>query len=155
RVERVLVEEKLSIDRELYLGIAVDTGRKAPLVIASLHGGVNIEEVPEKDIVKRPVDITLGVYPYFARGIARRLGLEGAVARQFVEILTRLYGIFRDYDAELVEINPLVIAGDRLIAADGRLNVDDDARFRHPDLPEVSEATELERRVREIGLSYV
>ncbi|QIA27183.1 ADP-forming succinate--CoA ligase subunit beta [Thermaerobacter sp. PB12/4term] len=155
RVERVLVEEKLRIDRELYLGIAVDTGRKLPLVIASVHGGVNIEEVPEKDIVKRPVDITLGLYPYFARGIARRLGLEGAVARQFADLLTRLYRIFRDYDAELVEINPLVISGDRLIAADGRLNIDDDSRFRHEDLPEVSEATELERRVREIGLSYV
>ena len=155
KVEQVLVEEKLRIDAELYVSVTVDAGARRPLVIASRHGGVNIEEVPERDIIKRPVDITWGLYPYAARSIASRLELPPAIARQFVDILVRLYDLFRSYDAELVEINPLVISGDRLIAADGRFNVDDDALFRHPDLPRVSEATPLEQRVREIGLSYV
>lgn len=154
-VEQVLVEEKLKIDGELYVSITVDSAARRPLVMASRHGGVNIEEVPERDIVKRHVDVTWGLYPYAARAIASRLELPAGLARQFADILVRLYDLFRRYDAELVEINPLVISGDRLIAADGRFNVDDDALFRHADLPRVSEATELEQRVREIGLAYV
>src|SRR5690606_18176782 len=154
-VEQVLVEEKLQIDGELYVSITVDSAARRPLVMASRHGGVNIEEVPERGIVKRHVDITWGLFPYAARSIASRLELPAGLVRQFTDILVRLYDLFRRYDAELVEINPLVISGDRLIAADGRFNVDDDALFRHADLPRVSEATELEARVREIGLAYV
>ncbi|HEX6990019.1 MAG TPA: ADP-forming succinate--CoA ligase subunit beta, partial [Bacillota bacterium] len=154
-VEQVLVEEKLKIDGELYVSITVDAVARRPLVMASRHGGVNIEEVPEREIVRRHVDITWGLYPYAARAIAARLELAPPLVRPFTDILVRLYDLFRRYDAELVEINPLVISGDRLIAADGRFNVDDDALFRHADVPRVSEATELERRVREIGLAYV
>ncbi len=154
-VEKVLVEPKLKIDKELYLSVAVDANAKKPLVIASASGGVNIEEVPEKEIVRRHVDISLGIYPYFGREIARRLGLEGNIAKQFADILAKLYLIFRQYDAELVEINPLVISGDRVIAADGRLNLDDDALFRHPDFPRVDEGTDLEKEVHALGLAFV
>ena len=154
-VESVYVEGKLEIDRELYLGIAVDTVAKTPLVIASAAGGVNIEEVPEKDIVRLNVPIEWGFFPFMGRDIARRLGLEGTHAKQFVDIVQKLYTIFREYDAELVEINPLAIVGDRVIAADARLNLDDDAMFRHPDVPVTSEATDLEKRVRELGLAFV
>lgn len=155
RVEQVLVEEKLKIDRELYLGISIDKAAKAPLIIASNQGGMNIEEVPEKHIVKRWVDIRLGVHPYVGREVARRLELSGDIAKQVADILVKLYRIFRQYDAELVEINPLVISGDKVIAADARLNVDDDALYRHKDLPLVEEGTELERKVKALGLAYV
>lgn len=154
-VEKVLVEEKLQIDGELYLAITVDAGSRRPLLIASAHGGVNIEEVPERDIIKKHIEIAWGLQPYAARAIALDMGLKPPLVNQFVNIARTLYDVFRRYDAELVEINPLVISGDRLIAADGRFNIDDDALFRQPDLPRVSEATPLEQRVREIGLAYV
>ncbi|MCL4425638.1 MAG: ADP-forming succinate--CoA ligase subunit beta [Firmicutes bacterium] len=155
RVEQVLVEEKLKIERELYLGITVDKAAKEPLVIASNQGGMNIEGVPERQIIKRRIDIRLGLYPYVGREVARRLELAGEIARQVADTLTRLYRVFRNYDAELVEINPLVISGERVIAADARLNVDDDALYRHRDLPLVEEGTELEKKIKALGLAYV
>lgn len=154
-VDKVLVERQLKIDKELYLSVTFDAAIKQPLVITSASGGVNIEEVPEKEIIKRPVDPLIGVYPYLGRELARRLGLRGDVARQFADILVKLYGVFRKYDAELVEINPLAVVGERIIAADGRLNIDDDALFRHEGLPAVDEGTELEREVRALGLAFV
>lgn len=169
RVDRLLVEEKLSIEKELYLGIAVEGSARRPVLIASAQGGMAIEEVPERAIVKKTLDITWGMQPYMARVLARRLGLEGVLARQFEDIALRLWGLFRRYDAELVEINPLAVvsapasvgeasagrAAPRLVAADARLNVDDEALYRHRDLPRVEEGTDLERRVKELGLSFV
>ncbi len=155
RVESVYVEQKLAIDREFYLAVTVDAGAKKPLVIASARGGVDIEEVPEKEIVRLHVPPQWGLMPYAARELARRLGLAGPVAREVVEIAIKLYEIFREYDAELVEINPLAVCAGCVVAADARLNVDDDALFRHPQLPRVVDATPLERRVRELGLAFV
>lgn len=154
-VEKVLVERQLHIDKELYLSIAFDANIKKPLIIASAAGGVDIEEVPEKEIVKRPVDIQLGVHPYVGREVARRLGLTGNVAKQFTDILVKLYRIFRELDAELIEVNPLAIVGDQLIAADGKLSIDDDALWRHTDLPKVVEGTPLEQKVQSLGLAFV
>ncbi|MGE5589580.1 MAG: ADP-forming succinate--CoA ligase subunit beta [Bacillota bacterium] len=154
-VDKVLVDPKLTIDRELYVSVALDQQAKKPIVIASAMGGVNIEEVPEKDIVKRHVDIRLGVHPYFGREIARRIGLTGGIAKQFADLVVNLYTIFRKYDAELVEINPLAVVGDKLVAADGRLNIDDDSLFRHKGLPETKEGTPLELEVRSLGLAFV
>jgi len=161
RIDRLLVEKKLKIENEIYVGIAVDAAAKVPLLIASAQGGMSIEEVPEKAIVKRPIDITWGLYPYAAREVVRRLGLTGTPAKQVAEVMIKLYKVFRAYDAELVEINPLIVTAgkgpgeEEVIAADARLNVDDYAMFRHKDLPTVEEGTELERKVRAIGLSYV
>ncbi|MBX5464622.1 MAG: ADP-forming succinate--CoA ligase subunit beta [Clostridia bacterium] len=154
-VESVYVESMLGIDQEFYLGITMDNAGKRPLLIASASGGMEIEEVPERAIVRQPIPVEWGLMPYATRWVANRLGLSGGLARQFGEIALKLYDIFHRYDAELVEINPLVRTGDRLVAADARLNVDDDALYRHPELPRTSEATELERRVRELGLAYV
>lgn len=154
-VERVYVEERLAIDRELYLSVTVDASAKKPLVIASALGGMNIEEVPEKEIVRQHIPVQWGILPYMGREIARRLGLTGTPMKTFSELLTKLYTVFTTYDAELVEVNPVAMIGERLVAADARLNVDDDALFRHPNLPRVSEATPLEQRVRELGLNYV
>lgn len=154
-VEQLLVEQKLQIDAELYVSITVDAGSGRPLVIASRSGGVDIEDVPERDLVKRQVEVPWGLGAYGARAVAAELDLEPDLAKQFANILVTLYEIFTTYDAELVEINPLVVSRGTLLAADGRLNVDDDAKFRLADLPEVDELTPLERRVREIGLSFV
>ncbi len=161
-VEKVYVEQKLAIERELYLSIAIDAAAKKPLVIASAHGGMNIEDVPEKDIVRQHIPIRWGLMPFHTRELARRLGLTGDLARQFGDMVLKLFTVFRRTDAELVEVNPLAVCRDaaapgglRLVAADARLNVDDDALFRHPDLPRTVEASPVERRVRELGLAYV
>lgn len=153
-VERLLVEERIDIDSELYLGMTVDAGNRRPVVIASSRGGISIEEVPQKYIVREEVPIQWGLYPYQVRSICERMNLSGVLARQFEKIALSLYRLFRDEDAELTEINPLVITGDRLIAADARLNVDEDSSFRH-DYPDTAMRGEVEQRVTDIGLSYV
>jgi succinyl-CoA synthetase beta subunit len=154
-VEKVYVERRLSIERELYLSVTVDRARRAHLVMASRHGGMEIEEVDDRDIVRRTVDPVWGLMPYEARSVAKDLGLTGPAAEQVADILLKLYRVFVAQDAELVEINPLAVTGDAVIAADARLNVDDAALYRHPELPRVAEGTALEQRVKEIGLAYV
>ncbi len=154
RVRRVLVEEKVDIDQEIYLGITIDPGDRCPILIASSHGGVSIEEVPDKHIVRERIPMQWGLYPYQVRAIAERMGLDGGLGRDFGNIAIALYRLFREKDAELTEINPLVVSGDQVLAADARLNVDDDSLFRH-DLPDTEKLSEIEERVAEIGLSYV
>lgn len=155
KVEKVLVEEKLRIDGELYLGLIVEGSRRAPILIASAKGGMEIEEVPEKDIFRKQLDVRWGLMPFVARQVVRKLGLEGGHASQVADIAVKLYRVFKECDAELTEINPLVISGEKVIAADARLNVDEDALYRHPELPKTHEGTEIERRVKEMGLAYV
>ncbi len=154
-VQSVYCEQRLEIARELYLSIAIDASARRPVLIASAEGGIAIEEVPEKAIVKRAIDLPWGLLPYQARQVAQTLGLPPELARDFVDIAVRLYAIFQSSDAELVECNPLAVVGDRLVAADARLNVDDDALYRQKALPQTSEATELEGRVRALGLAFV
>jgi len=154
-VEKVLVEEKLPIEKEYYLAITLDAARKKPVILASAEGGMDIEEVPEDKMVRREVNLRVGVQPYLGRDVAERLGLSGDHARQFTKILVNLYRAFKQLDAELVEINPLVLAGGKLIAADAKVTIDDDALYRHKDLPKVEERTEAEQRAHALGLSYV
>ncbi|MBX6722704.1 MAG: ADP-forming succinate--CoA ligase subunit beta, partial [Dactylosporangium sp.] len=154
-VESVYCEAKLDITKELYLGIAVDAAAKKPVVITSASGGMDIEEVPEKAIVRMHVPVPWGLQPFMAHQLARRVGLSGNLARQYADIVCKLWKVFDTKDAELAEINPLAVSGDRVVAADARLNVDDEALFRHPELPRVSEATPLEAKVRELGLAFV
>ena len=154
-VERVLVEEQLSIDGELYLGIIIDPASRGPLVIASARGGVDIEEVPDRDIIREPVNVRWGLFPYQVRSITSRMGISGRVANRFAAVAVSLYRLFRREDVILTEINPLVIAGDRVVAADGRLTTDDDAAFRHPELPDTEERTGIEEEITDLGLSYV
>ncbi|MBX6350643.1 MAG: ADP-forming succinate--CoA ligase subunit beta [Clostridia bacterium] len=154
-VEQVYCESRLSIEKELYVGIAVDAQGKRPVVITSASGGMDIEDVPEKAIVRMPVALPWGLMGFQARELARRVGLAGELASQYAGVVEKLWQVFRAKDAELVEVNPLAVVEGRLVCADARLNVDDDALFRHPELPRVSEATELESRVRELGLAFV
>lgn len=154
-VERVLVDPKIPIDQEIYLSITFDPIAKKPLIMASAAGGVEIEEVDDALIYRRLVDIERGFSPYIGREVAHAIGLSGTVAHEFTDILGKMYEVFRTTDAELVETNPLVVSGGHLIAADARLNIDDDALFRHPELPRVEEGSELEKEVHAIGLAYV
>lgn len=154
-VERLWAEGKLNIEGELYVAVTTDRNAKKPLVLASTKGGMEIEEVADEYIVRRHVDPRIGVLPYFGREMARELGLTSPLAGEFAQILTTLYKIYREKDAELVEINPLAVVGGHLVAADARLNIDDSALFRHPDIPRVDEGSELERKVHAIGLAYV
>jgi succinyl-CoA synthetase beta subunit len=155
KIETLLVEEKLKIDKEYYLAITVDRGMKCPVVLASTHGGMDIEEVPEEYVVKYYIDYSVGMMPFCAREITYRLDLPQNEAKQVQDILKRLYCMFVELDAELVEINPLVVSGDKIIAADAKVIIDDDALFRHKDLPYVNERSEAENKAHELGLAYV
>lgn len=154
-IEEVLVEERLNIDSELYLSLSVDAGARVPVLLASASGGVDVEEVPPERLVRVPIPPDKGAYPYLGRQVAKKLGLTGGAARQFAELVGRLYRLFRERDCELVEINPLVLSGENLVAADAKVIVDDDALYRQEDLPRQYDLTDLERRARERGLQFV
>ena len=155
KVEKVLVEEKIKIDKELYLAITIDGAAKKPVIIASAQGGMDIEEVDDEYIAKQHVDVSLGVHPYLGREICRRIGLTGPASKEFNRLLGLLYKIFREKDAELVEINPLVISGDTLIAADSKMTIDDDALFRQKNIPYVEDRTSIEKKAHDLGLAFV
>jgi len=162
-VKRVLVEEQVRAQRELYLGIVVDSGSGRPVVMASQAGGVDIEEVaaasPEK-IHKAFVDPFVGFQPYLARQLAFAAALTGDLLRPAVQLMTALYKAFTANDASLAEVNPLVVTTDnRLLALDAKMNFDDNALFRHPDLAalrDLDEEDPLELQAQELGIgSYV
>ncbi len=161
-VRKVLVDQAADIQQEIYLGVTVDRAARRPVMMASSEGGVEIEEVakatPEK-VVKVHVDPFLGLRDYQARQLALGIGLGREQFRPFSAIASGLYRTFLETDASLAEINPLVVQGDgSLLAVDGKIVLDDNALFRHPDLAEMrdlDEETEAEREARQAGLSYV
>ena len=163
-IKRVLVEEKLDIKKELYLGVVVDRRNRSYAVLASSEGGVDIEEVaartPER-IVRHVVDSLRGLRSYHTLSVAKRLGYSGREMSALSGVLLKLYRLAVEMDAELTEINPLAVTDAGFVAADARLNVDNNALFRHPELAEVSredEASELtgrELEARGLGLTYV
>lgn len=136
-VEKVLVEEMLDIKDEFYVSVAVDRSAGKPLIMASMSGGVDIEEVakenPEK-IVKYYMDPLEQFLPYQAREIARKMGLDSNLISAVGGIIWKLYQVFKNYDANIAEINPLVLTDNGLIAADAKLDIDDDSLYRHQDL---------------------
>jgi succinyl-CoA synthetase beta subunit len=154
-VEMVLVEEQLKINKELYVALTIDSSAQRPILIASSHGGMDIEEVPEDLLVKVFIDPFLGMQPYLARDITRQMALSGHLAREMQNLLPLLYKFFKEKDAELVEINPLVISDGNFIAADAKITIDDEALYRQKDLPRVEERTLLEKMSYDLGLSYV
>ncbi|NIM44860.1 MAG: succinate-CoA ligase subunit beta [Nitrososphaeria archaeon] len=138
KVQRLLVEEKIGIRDELYAGVTIDQDARTPVVVATSEGGVDIEAAAERfpeRIVKKNIDIFRGLGDYEARGIAKRIGLDQQIARSFTGILKILYRIFKKYDAELVEINPLALSTEAtLVAVDAKLNIDPRSLFRHRDI---------------------
>ncbi|MCC6712861.1 MAG: ADP-forming succinate--CoA ligase subunit beta [Candidatus Dadabacteria bacterium] len=161
-VKKVLVEEASDIDKEFYLGMVIDRSREEIVIMASREGGVEIEEIartnPEK-ILKEYIDPVVGLQPFQCRKIAYFLGLEGKSVGKAVKFVSALYQLFTDKDCSLAEINPLILtkSGD-LIALDAKMNFDDNALFRHPDVekyhdPDEEDPTELEAK--KWGISYV
>jgi succinyl-CoA synthetase beta subunit len=154
-VEKLLVEEKLQIEQELYLALTVDSAARCPVVLASLDGGMDVEDVAEDRMIKWPVDIGLGLQDYMVREICRKMGVTGSLQKEFIMLLPKLYRMFRELDAELAEINPLALTPNGLIAADAKVTIDDDALYRHPQLPRIKEKTALELKAEELDLAYV
>ncbi len=161
-VDAVLVEEPIDIERELYVGIVTDGAARGPVVMVSEAGGMDIEEVAESTpdkIIRVPVDPGLGLQPYQGRKIAYGLGMDAAQMRPVASMMQALYGIFRENDCSLVEINPLAVTTDgRVLAADAKIDFDDDALFRHSDLGDLHDPAQddpLEAQAAEYGISYV
>jgi succinyl-CoA synthetase beta subunit len=154
-VQAVLVEEKLSIEKEYYLAVTIDRESKCPVILASAEGGMDIEEVDPSGIVTFLVDPVIGLMPFMVREIAEQLSLPMDLRKQFYELLNKLYSLFSDMDAELVEINPLVRSGVKLIAADAKITIDEDALYRQTSLPTVEERSVSEASAKELGLAFV
>lgn len=132
-VKKLLIEEKLAIQSEFYLSIVMDRSARKPLIIASTQGGVDIEEVAQKfpeKLVKYHVNPLEEFLPYQAREIAIKMGVPNFLISKTGDIICKLFNIFQKYDANIAEINPLVLTPQGLIAADAKLEVDDDALYR-------------------------
>ncbi|GAB4503563.1 MAG: ADP-forming succinate--CoA ligase subunit beta [Anaerolineales bacterium] len=161
-VRKVLVDEAAAIEQEIYLGITNDRSARKPVMMASAAGGVEIEEVaattPEK-IIKIHIDPLLGLRDYQARDIAASMDLPRDYWRDFGKIANGLWEAYSANDATLAEINPLVITKDkRLLALDGKMLIDDNALFRHPNLAEmrdIDEEASSETEARKYGLSFI
>lgn len=161
-VYRVYVEGAVSIQKEIYLGFVLDRKTERIMVVASADGGMEIEEIAEKkpdSIIRSVVEPAVGVQDFQAREIAFRLGLEPAQIRQAVEVVKGCYMAFRDLDATMVEINPLVVTGDgSLLALDAKMSFDDNAMFRRPEVSELRDKSQEDARETQAadrGLSYV
>ena len=161
-VRKVLVDEAIIFEREIYLGITTDRTKNLPVLLASASGGIAIEDVarnnPEK-IVRVWIDPFLGVCDYQIREIANGIDLSYEFWKSFIEIAHALWHVYQDLDASLVEMNPLVTTKDgKMITLDAKITIDDNALFRHPELNElrdtdVDDPSEVEAR--KYGLSYV
>jgi succinyl-CoA synthetase beta subunit len=161
-VRRLLVEETLPIEKELYLGILVDRAEGKPVFMASAAGGMEIEQVAEENpdaILKQHIDPGMGLEAFQARKIAFQLGLKGNQINPAVQFLTSLYKAFLDTDSSLLEINPFITTTDgRLFALDAKITFDDNAMFRHADLRELRDITEedpLEVEASKYSLNYI
>ncbi len=161
-VRKVLIDEAVSIEKEIYLGITNDRIAHKPVMMASSEGGVDIEEVarttPEK-IIKTHIDPLLGLRDYQARDIAAGIDLPREHWRAFGKIAHGLWQAYKNSDASLAEINPLIITAEgQLMAVDGKMVLDDNAIFRHPDLAEKRDLdieAEAETEARKYGLSFI
>ncbi len=157
RCPKLLVEEKVKIEKELYVALLVDRDAKEEVLLASAAGGVDIESAGKK-VQRRGLDPHLGLREFHARALAKKLGLNGDAAAQFPKVLVALYRLFRELDGELSEINPLAVTPKGLVALDARVILDDNAAFRHPDVAAMAPAaalSPLEKRAKEQGLQYV
>ncbi|HYL13430.1 MAG TPA: ADP-forming succinate--CoA ligase subunit beta [Terriglobales bacterium] len=161
-VRRLLIEETLPIEKELYLGILLDRAEAKPVFMASAAGGMEIEQVAAENpsaILKQHIDPGMGLEPFQARKIAFQLGLKPQQITPAVQFLTGLYRAFLDTDASLLEINPFITCTDgRLFALDAKINFDDNALFRHPDIRELRDITEedpLEVEASKYSLNYI
>ena len=161
-INSVLVEELADIKQELYAAITIDRGVRGPVMIVCAAGGMDIEEVAEtrpQDIHTEPIDPGLGLMPFQTRRLSARLGIDGPAARPAGQVLSQLYQVFADHDCSLVEINPLIVTGDDgVVALDAKMDLEDDAMFRHQDLQHLrdrSQEDQLEAEAADQDIAYV
>jgi len=161
-VRTIYVEEGCNISKELYLGIVLDREKELPVIMASIEGGVEIEDVASKNpekILKIHVDPITGLGDWQARQIAFGLGLKGTQIKNCAKFMKSLYKLFIDLDCSIVEINPLVVnTNDEIIALDAKINFDSSGLFRHKEIEELRDTNEeepLETRANKVGLNYI
>jgi len=161
-VHRVLIEQGVQIARELYLSLVLDRAAGKPLMMASAAGGMDIEEVAEKapeKIVRVYIEPSVGLVPFEARRLGFGIGFEATQVNKFVDIATALYEAFVATDASLVEINPLIVTADGdLLALDAKMDFDDNALYRHPeirDLRDFAEEDPLEIEASKFSINYI
>ena len=162
KVGRVLIEEGLQIERELYLSIVIDRASASPVIIASAAGGMDIEEVAAKEpekILREQIDPGTGVIPFQARKLAFGMGLGSGPANKLVKLLDSIYKAFIETDASMIEVNPLILTkGGDLLALDAKVSFDDNALYRHPDLRDLRDLGEedpLEVEASKFSLNYI
>jgi len=167
KVNKVLIAEDVyypgeSQPKEYYMSILLDRSKSKPVIMASTEGGMNIEDVaaatPEK-IIKEWIDPAIGLQPFQARKVAFALGVEGNAFKEMVKFIHALYGAYMTIDASMFEINPVLKTSDnKILAVDGKVNLDDNALYRHKELAELRDITEedpLEVEAGKSGLNYV
>ncbi len=159
-VKKVLISEKVELEKELYLGIVLDRRLAKPILLASPFGGMDIEEIAQnkpKSIIKEAIDPLFGLFSYQCRKVYSQLFPEPSYLEQFSLLLQALVKVFFENEANLVEINPLVTTKEgKLFALDAKIILDDNARFRHPDWEEYEKAEEeRELMAKREGLAYV
>jgi succinyl-CoA synthetase beta subunit len=161
-VRRLLIEETLPIERELYLGIVLDRTEARPVFMASAVGGMEIEQVAAENpdaILKEYITPGVGLEAFQARKLAFQLGLKATQINQAVQFMTGLYKAFQETDSSLMEINPFITCSDsRLFALDAKMNFDDNGLYRHPELKELRDTTEedpLEVEASKYSLNYI
>jgi succinyl-CoA synthetase beta subunit len=158
----VLIEQGLTIARELYLGLVIDRAAQRPVLMASPAGGMEIEKVAAETpelIFKEYIHPTAGLEAYQAQKLAFALGLEGPAVKQAVKMIGAIYEAFKATDASMVEINPLIVTGEgNLLALDAKMGFDDNALYRHPDIREMRDLSEedpLEIEASKFSLNYI
>ncbi|MCL2115942.1 MAG: ADP-forming succinate--CoA ligase subunit beta [Methanobrevibacter sp.] len=142
KVKHLLIEKKADVKKEFYLGVSIDRSSKKPVIIASVEGGVDIEQLAMTDpdkIIKYHVDPLEEFLPFEAREIARKMGVGTELISSVGSTIWKLYKIFEKYDAQIAEINPLINTDEGLIAADAKFEIENDSLFRHKDLMEVTD----------------
>jgi len=161
-IYRVYIEGAVPIEREFYLGFVLDRTSQRVMIVASAEGGMEIEDISDKrpdSIVRATVEPAVGLQDFQCRQIAFKLGIDPALMAQMVYTLQGCYRAFREHDATMVEINPLVVTGDqRVLALDAKMTFDDNALFRHPQISELRDKSQedaRESRASDRGLSYV
>jgi len=161
-VKKILVEEAIKIQQEFFLAVVTDKDKESPVLMASKFGGVDIEDITQENpenITCIPIDPLVGLQVFQVRSAALAIELPKLLWEDFILIMLKLWQLYQEIDADSVEINPLVISeGNKLVALDAKITVDDNALFRHPELTELSDLEvedQIEAEAKKYGLSYV
>ena len=156
-VKQVYLEERLDVENELYLSYSIDRTAREALLMSTPMGGVEIEALPREKIFMGCVPVLIGPQPYLWRSLLKKLSLPKDIGEQVVDIARKAYDLFRKEDAELVEINPLIVTKNRrVIAGDAKLVIDDNAEYRHPEYANLDQdRTPLEQEAHEKGIAFI